>query len=49
MEAIKAHTKIFVLCSPHNPVGRVFSKEELTVLADFCERQDLILISDDPL
>ena len=45
--AIKAHTKIFVLCSPHNPVGRVFSKEELNALADFCERHDLILISDE--
>lgn len=45
--AIKAHTKIFVLCSPHNPVGRVFSKEELNALADFCKRHDLILISDE--
>ncbi|MAV84484.1 MAG: aspartate aminotransferase, partial [Puniceicoccaceae bacterium] len=45
--AIQDHTKIFVLCSPHNPVGRVFSKEELTALADFCERHDLILISDE--
>lgn len=45
--AIQPHTKIFVLCSPHNPVGRVFSKEELTALADFCERHDLILISDE--
>jgi cystathionine beta-lyase len=45
--AIQAHTKIFVLCSPHNPVGRVFSKEELNALADFCERHDLILISDE--
>ena len=45
--AIQDHTRIFVLCSPHNPVGRVFSKEELTALADFCERHDLILISDE--
>ena len=45
--AIQTHTKIFVLCSPHNPVGRVFSKEELTTLGDFCERHDLILISDE--
>ena len=45
--AIQPRTKIFVLCSPHNPVGRVFSKEELTALADFCERHDLILISDE--
>jgi cystathionine beta-lyase len=45
--AIKPNTKIFVLCSPHNPVGRVFSKEELTALANFCQRHDLILISDE--
>jgi cysteine-S-conjugate beta-lyase len=45
--AVKPHTKIFVLCSPHNPVGRVYSREELTQIADFCERHDLILISDE--
>ncbi|MEE2988498.1 MAG: PatB family C-S lyase [Verrucomicrobiota bacterium] len=45
--AVQAHTKIFVLCSPHNPVGRVFNKKELTALTDFCERHDLILISDE--
>ena len=45
--AIKPNTKIFVLCSPHNPVGHVFSKEELTALANFCQRHDLILISDE--
>ena len=45
--AVKPNTKIFVLCSPHNPVGRVYTREELTKLADFCERHDLILISDE--
>lgn len=45
--AIQANTKVFVLCSPHNPVGRVYTREELTRLADFCERHDLILISDE--
>ena len=45
--AVRPDTKIFVLCSPHNPVGRVFNKEELTAVADFCERHDLILISDE--
>ena len=40
-------TKIFVLCSPHNPVGRVLTRDELTKVADFCERHDLILISDE--
>lgn len=45
--AIKPNTRLFILCSPHNPVGRVFSKKELNELADFCERHDLILISDE--
>jgi cystathionine beta-lyase len=45
--AVKPHTKIFVLCSPHNPVGRVFTREELIAIGTFCERHDLILISDE--
>lgn len=48
MEAtIQPNTRLFILCSPHNPVGRVFSREELTALGEFCERHDLILISDE--
>lgn len=48
MEAsIKPNTKVFILCNPHNPVGRVYSRAELDQLADFCERHDLILISDE--
>jgi cystathionine beta-lyase len=45
--AVKPNTKLFILCSPHNPVGRVYSKAELTRLGDFCEKHDLILISDE--
>jgi cystathionine beta-lyase len=45
--AVRPNTKVFVLCSPHNPVGRVFTREELTRLGDFCERHDLVLISDE--
>lgn len=45
--AIQPHTRLLILCSPHNPVGRVFTKSELCQLADFCERHDLILISDE--
>jgi len=45
--AIQPNTRLLILCSPHNPVGRVFSQAELTTLADFCERHDLILISDE--
>lgn len=45
--AIRSNTKILILCSPHNPVGRVFSKDELHEISEFCERHDLILISDE--
>lgn len=45
--AVKPNTKLFILCSPHNPVARVYTRDELTRLADFCERHDLILISDE--
>jgi len=40
-------TKIVLLCSPHNPGGRVWSAAELTALADFCLENDLILVSDE--
>ncbi|MCP5037112.1 MAG: pyridoxal phosphate-dependent aminotransferase [Rhodobacteraceae bacterium] len=39
--------KMLVLCSPHNPGGRVWSREELQGVADFARRHDLILVSDE--
>ena len=39
--------KMFILCSPHNPGGRVWTVAELQGVADFCIRHDLILISDE--
>lgn len=39
--------KMVILCSPHNPGGRVWSREELEQVAAFCERHDLLLISDE--
>lgn len=39
--------KMVVLCSPHNPGGRVWEISELKALADFCQRNDLLLISDE--
>ncbi|WP_417524747.1 MalY/PatB family protein [Marinovum sp.] len=41
------HEKVLLLCSPHNPGGRVWSAEELRAVADFCQRHDLILVSDE--
>jgi cystathionine beta-lyase len=45
--AITPNTKLFVLCNPHNPVGRVFTEAELSGIADLCLRHDLILCSDE--
>jgi cystathionine beta-lyase len=39
--------KIFILCSPHNPVGRVWTKEELKKLGDICLEHDILIISDE--
>ena len=39
--------KIMFLCSPHNPGGRVWSAEELREVASFCQRHDIILVSDE--
>ena len=45
--AVLPSTKLFVLCNPHNPVGRVFTEAELLQLGEFCKRHDLILLSDE--
>ncbi|MDX1780850.1 MAG: MalY/PatB family protein [Thalassovita sp.] len=39
--------KMIVLCSPHNPGGRVWTREELQGVADFARRHDLLLVSDE--
>ena len=44
---LKGHERMVILCSPHNPGGRVWSGEELRALADFCVRNDLLLVSDE--
>ncbi len=39
--------RTLILCSPHNPVARVWSKEELEALAELAERKDMIIIADE--
>lgn len=39
--------KVLVLCSPHNPGGTVWTREELVEVAEFCRTHDLVLISDE--
>jgi cystathionine beta-lyase len=45
--AITPRTKLLLLCSPHNPVGRAWTREELQQFADAAERHDLVIGSDD--
>ncbi len=44
---VTPQTKLFVLSNPQNPMGRVFTKDEIIQLATFCEKHDLILLSDE--
>ncbi|MEM1315843.1 MAG: aminotransferase class I/II-fold pyridoxal phosphate-dependent enzyme, partial [Pseudomonadota bacterium] len=39
--------KMVIFCSPHNPGGRVWTREEIRALADFCAEHELILVSDE--
>jgi len=45
--ALTPDTRVFVLCSPHNPIGRVWRRDELEAIVDFCRRHDLVLCSDE--
>ncbi len=46
-DKVTPDTRIFVLSNPQNPIGRVFTEEEMIQLANFCEKHDLILLSDE--
>ena len=45
--AISSHTRLMLLCSPHNPVGRVFTGEELSAVAEICGRHGIVICSDE--
>jgi len=44
---IDARTKMFIMCNPHNPVGRVWTRVELTKIANICLKHNLLLVSDE--
>lgn len=44
---ITSKTKVLALCSPHNPVGRVWSKDELEKLANICIKHNISIVSDE--
>ena len=47
MEQAAADARLYILCHPHNPVGRIWSREELERMVDFCEQHNLTLVSDE--
>ena len=44
---INNNVKLYILCNPHNPVGRVWDKEELEKIIDICKRNNVFIISDE--
>ncbi len=46
-KASEEKVKIFILCNPHNPGGRVWTKEELTKLGEICLKHKVIILSDE--
>ncbi len=46
-KSITKHTRLFLLCNPHNPVGRVYNIDELISLASICSKHDIIISSDE--
>jgi len=45
--AVTPRTKLFYLCNPHNPLARVWRRDELARLGEFCVRHNLVLCSDE--
>ena len=44
---VEHKVKLYILCSPHNPVGRIWSREELRKLGDICLAHDVLIVSDE--
>jgi cystathionine beta-lyase len=47
LESCARDARLLLLCSPHNPVGRVWTRQESTQLLDIAERHDLVVLSDE--
>ena len=44
---VDARTRMLILCSPHNPCGRVWTRDELQAIAAFCLERDILIVSDE--
>lgn len=45
--AVTPDTRVLLLCHPHNPLGRVWSRDEIVALVGFCRRHDIVVVSDE--
>jgi cystathionine beta-lyase len=45
--AVSERSKLMLLCSPHNPTGTLFTEAEIQQMGRFCEKNDLIMVSDE--
>jgi cystathionine beta-lyase len=45
--AVTGRSELFILCNPHNPIGKVYTRNELEELAEVCLKHDLIICSDE--
>ena len=46
-ETISSNTKALILNTPHNPTGKVFTKDEMEFLASICEEHDVLIVTDE--
>lgn len=46
-KAKEEKTKMFILCNPHNPTGRIFNEAELRKLAEICAKYDVLIVADE--
>ncbi len=46
-KAADPHARMLILCNPHNPVGRVWTREELYRLGEICQQHDILIVSDE--
>jgi cystathionine beta-lyase len=44
---VENHVPLFILCSPHNPTGRVWTKEELVKMGEICLKHNVVVVSDE--
>jgi cystathionine beta-lyase len=46
-KVVDGHVRVFLLCSPHNPVGRVWTREELLKLGEICLKHNVLVVADE--